>query len=291
MQDNGVFEPGPAWKSALLDFIGKPVPRILIQISLWLGSLFLVKAVLIKPTLSLFIADEEVRILFQGSLTLISAFALYYFLIRKLEKRAVTELALNHFVREAVSGLLLAFAMISLLVLVLWISGCYTFVSVNPLTVLLYPLVWVPLMASVEEIGFRGILFRIAEQAWGTNIALLLSAIIFGLMHAPNENANVPMILSATSGGLLMCMAYVLTKNLWFPIAFHAGWNFSQVIWGTAVSGTDILGMFITAEIDGPEWITGGAVGIEGSYFGIGLVIMASLVLYLIASKRGAVLA
>lgn len=149
---------------------------------------------------------------------------------------------------------------------------------------------WVPLLACGEEIMFRGILFRISEEAWGTHVALLISALLFGLMHLPNENSNIPMIISATSGGLLTCTAYALTKSLWLPMAIHTGWNFTQVLWGTRVSGVDTFGSYVEATTEGPVWATGGEVGIEGSYFCIAVVILATLALSALARKNNVII-
>jgi membrane protease YdiL (CAAX protease family) len=57
------------------------------------------------------------------------------------------------------------------------------------------------LLALMEEIIFRGILYRITEQHLGTWMALIISALLFGIFHITNEHADILGIVSASSGG------------------------------------------------------------------------------------------
>jgi membrane protease YdiL (CAAX protease family) len=279
------------WQDRFRKVVQHPIVRIVLQLVMWLGVVYTIKEFAIKPILGELFSDEGTRINIQGLLTLGIGFLVYYYLIRLYEERPVLEMAPVNFLSDTAIGLALAASMITFSVAILWYFGYYQVTSVNPVSVLLYPIIWVPLLASVEEIMFRGILFRISEAAWGTHIALLISALIFGLMHLPNENSNIPMIISATTGGLLTCVAYALTKSLWLPIGIHTGWNFTQVLWGTRVSGADMFGTYAEAGIEGPDWATGGPVGIEGSYFCIAVVILVTLAMYVLARKKGVVIA
>ena len=279
------------WQNRFRKLVQHPIVRIVLQLVIWLGVVYTIKEFAIKPILGELFSAEDTRINVQGLLTLGVGFLVYYYLIRLYEERQVSEMAPVNFLRDTAIGLALAGGMITFSVAILWYFGYYQVTSVNPVSVLLYPVIWVPLLASFEEITFRGILFRISEQAWGTHIALLISALLFGLMHLPNENSNIPMIISATTGGLLTCVAYALTKSLWLPIGIHTGWNFTQVLWGTRVSGADMFGAYAEASIEGPDWATGGGAGIEGSYFCIAVVVLITLAMYMLARKKGVVIA
>ena len=96
------------------------------------------------------------------------------------------------------------------------------------------------LAASViEEILFRGILFRWLEEFSGSWIALFLSSAIFGFMHLPSDNPDLLIgVIIALEGGMLLTAAYMLTRNLWLAIGLHAGWNIAQAfIWGVPNEG------------------------------------------------------
>ena len=46
-------------------------------------------------------------------------------------------------------------------------------------------------MGILEEIVFRGIIYRITEKKLGTIWALIFSSLIFGFGHAANTNFNL----------------------------------------------------------------------------------------------------
>jgi membrane protease YdiL (CAAX protease family) len=73
-------------------------------------------------------------------------------------------------------------------------------------------------------------------------IALLVSAAVFGRVHAGNPGASWVSSLSiALESGVLLGLAYAATRSLWLPIGLHFGWNFTAGgIFGAAVSGGTI---------------------------------------------------
>ena len=117
-----------------------------------------------------------------------------------------------------------------------------------------------------EEIVLRGVVYRRLEERLGAALALLVSASVFGLMHAGNPGANwVSTLAIALESGLLLGLAYAATRSLWLPIGLHFGWGFTEGgIFGAAVSGGKYSGL-IDAPLAGPPWVTGGAFGPEAS--------------------------
>jgi len=94
--------------------------------------------------------------------------------------------------------------------------------------------------AVVEEVLFRGFLFRTIRDIGGTWIAVAVSAVVFGALHAFNPGASaVSTIAIALEAGVLLALSYAATNRLWLPIGLHLGWNFAEgSIFGTAVSAT-----------------------------------------------------
>ena len=135
------------------------------------------------------------------------------------------------------------------------------------------------IVAVGEEIVFRGILFRWLDEKWGLTTALVVSGLIFGLVHVGNPNATLwAGIAIALESGLLLGMAYKWAGNLWFPIGIHWSWNFVQGnVFGFAVSGTDAGASWLHPLVSGPDWLTGGAFGAEASVLSsvVGLAITA----------------
>lgn len=167
------------------------------------------------------------------------------------------------------------------------LAGCYKVTGMgNDWNALTRALFLFLVVAVGEEVLFRGIVFRMMDQRWGTPVALIVSALIFGFVHITNENATVwSSVAIAVEAGLLLGAAYKWAGNLWVPIGIHWSWNFFQgPVFGFAVSGNETQSLLKTV-IEGPEWLTGGPFGAEASIpaFVLGL---AFAILFLYFWKR-----
>ncbi|NWF37954.1 CPBP family intramembrane metalloprotease [Mariprofundus sp. NF] len=79
-------------------------------------------------------------------------------------------------------------------------------------------LLMVLLAPVVEELLFRGLIFRLLRQSFGMLLSVLLSAGCFALMHGQPEWPQI-------FGGLVFALAYEWSRNLWIAIALHAAGN------------------------------------------------------------------
>lgn len=256
-----------------------PLLKMLVEIVLFFVALYLVKEYAIKPITVLLPFGEDANHNIQGALTLVFAFLAYNRTVRFVEKRAVSELAMDNFARIAGSWFGVAFALLSVVILVLWVLGYFRITGLNPLSGLPKILVWIPQLAITEEMIFRGFIYRTIEKNYGLFWALAVSAAVFGIMHITNDNADWTATISATAGGLLLGVLYTMTKALWAPIFFHIGWNFAQIFYGVTMSGVDEFGHVFRSSLEGPQWLTGGDFGPESSWLTIGLVLVAFLVI------------
>jgi len=119
-------------------------------------------------------------------------------------------------------------------------------------------------VAIFEEVAVRGIVFRQLEQAIGTWLAIVASALFFGFGHRSNPGATwVSSVAIAIEAGGLLAAAYVATRSLWLPIGLHWAWNlFEGPVWGSPVSGIG-LPVLANARFPGPRMLTGGDFGPE----------------------------
>ena len=102
-----------------------------------------------------------------------------------------------------------------------------------------------------------------------------------GIVHITNEHADLPGILSAASGGILLGILYTSSGRLWLPLSVHTGCNFFQYFFGLPVSGMDDFSYFLNASREGPAWFVGGGFGIENSLVTILLVLgLSGLLIY-----------
>lgn len=142
---------------------------------------------------------------------------------------------------------------------------------------------WVLVVAAAhEELLFRGFIFS-RLQKLSVGIAIAATSLIFAAMHAGNTGLNSIGAFNLLLGGVLLGLLRALAGTIWLPLAFHWGWNaVSGSLLGYEVSGFRMEGSLF-AELDrGPELVTGGTFGIEGSIF----VTLVTSVAVVIAAAR-----
>jgi uncharacterized protein len=254
-----------------------PATRLVVAI-LWMGGLLSALLVLkIKPPW-----------LFEviGAIVIAAAYVLY---VRVVERREISELAPAAAQGGFAAGFLLGAILFTTTIGIIWALGDYTIIGVNNWTEMLSPLA-VALGAGVlEEILFRGVIFRITEDWIGSWGALGVSSALFGAGHLANPHATLTSALAiALEAGVLLGAAFMITRSLWLPIGLHAAWNFTQAgIFGAPVSGTVPHGLFVS-RLSGPAWATGGGFGPEASLPAV-LVALTGVWLLVYAVRSGRV--
>ena len=108
-----------------------------------------------------------------------------------VERRPVTELGLQGALPEFGVGYLLGAALFTSVISVLGLLGVFEIVGRHPMSVMLAPFLWMIVHAVLEELVFRGLIFRLAERSLGSIVALLISAAVFGASHLFNPGANL----------------------------------------------------------------------------------------------------
>jgi hypothetical protein len=204
----------------------------------------------------------------------------YWLLARVIEQRKASDLLPAKFPIHVATGWLLGTAIMVVAALAMVAAGVMQLHQATTPANLIGPFVILGLMPGItEEIIARGILFRVVEEGFGSWFALVFSAALFGGGHLANPNATAwSSIAIAIEAGLLLGMAYAWTRSLWFVMALHAAWNFTQgALLGIPVSGFHVDGL-MTSSTSGPELLSGGAFGAEASVLTV--VICTSLGLW-----------
>ena len=240
--------------------LAHPVVRIVLGIA----------AVMLPITLTLalihFVVPKPFRVVWPMPLAAVLSFLSYRYFTIHLEKRVPTELALPGAGREVGAGMGVG-ALAGLIVAgVLAVAGSFIVTgSSTNWEILLKCLPEQIMVATFEELMFRAVIFRIAEQRWGTRTALAASFVLFAVAHLQNESIGALAIITTGVVSLTLCAAYMLTRRVWLPIGIHFGWNFLyDGFFAVPVSGHEARG-WLQASLPGPEWLTGGAYGVEGS--------------------------
>lgn len=122
-----------------------------------------------------------------------------------------------------------------------------------------------------EEIIARGYPFQRLVQGAGPWVGQLVFAALFALGHWNNPGmagaTKAWATLNIGLAAILLGFCYLRTGSLALPIGVHLGWNWAQgSLLGFGVSGTtDIKGLWTPVFHGRPEWLTGGAFGLEAS--------------------------
>jgi membrane protease YdiL (CAAX protease family) len=122
--------------------------------------------------------------------------------------------------------------------------------------------------AAAEEMLFRGYPLQTLTRANLAWLGVLLTSVPFAAVHLNNPHA-VPgfTFLNTALAGLWLAVSYLRTRSLWLPLGLHWSWNWAQAsLLGLPVSGIERIAPapLLKAMNTGPDWLTGGAYGIEG---------------------------
>jgi membrane protease YdiL (CAAX protease family) len=134
-----------------------------------------------------------------------------------------------------------------------------------------------------EEFFFRGyVLFTLTTGITFWPAAILMS-LLFGYVHHSNSGETWVGAFAAGLVGFLFCLLLRRTGDLWMPIGFHASWDWGETyFYGVPDSGQLATGHLFNATFSGPQWLTGGTVGPEGSYLVIVLLVLLLIIFALV---------
>jgi len=266
-------------KSILLKILLFPLTRIINGTAIFIAVPTMVNKWILKPALGEIIPNESTEQIIRWTISIFLLIFLYVIVFRIYERRSITEFAIRYAGKENITGFFMGGILVGIIMLVFILTRSISFTIVNPLAVIFRPLILLILMALVEEIIFRGIIYRITEQSLGTWLALIISALFFGIGHITNSHADFLGILSVAMAGIFLGALYTIKSRLWYPLAVHVGWNFFQYFFGLPISGNDEFVYFMDASRDGPAWFVGGGFGIENSILSVMLILGFSIYL------------
>lgn len=210
----------------------------------------------------------------------IAGFALYTSYVRWTEHRSITELEPRSAWRELAAGFAIGLALFGMVIGILAFFGHYHVSGFGTPNALASGLLIWGSAAVMEELLFRGFIFRVARNVAGTWVAVGVSAVLFGSIHVFNPGATLYTSFAvALEAGVLLALAYAATNRLWLPIGLHAGWNYAEgTIFGTAVSGAALKTTLLHGTLTGSPLFTGGAFGVEASVVAIPVTLAAAAI-------------
>ncbi|HEX5869344.1 MAG TPA: CPBP family intramembrane glutamic endopeptidase [Longimicrobium sp.] len=183
-------------------------------------------------------------------------------------------------VRDSAVGLGVGAAMLGGVVVVLAVASMARWVADEGtvpeyVAALASSLAFFAVAAAAEEAMFRGYAFQALVQGIGVWPATLASSALFAYAHGGNTNVTPLALANIFLAGVMLAVAYLRTRSLWFATAVHLGWNWTMAsLLDFPVSGFPMQMPLYTGVETGPDWITGGPFGPEA-----GVVASLSIVL------------
>lgn len=266
-----------------------PITKIFIGIVVPFSIFVFIQNFLLKPFFYKIISEKSIAdpiIIFISTILLLVS---YYYLFRLYDKRKITELSVKYLHKEMFGGFIFGFSAISLSIFVLYILGYYQAFSITTTHYTARMFTVILFAAIVEDLFHRGLILRILENWLGTNIAIVI-AMLVELQHVSNPNFKIFDLLLYLIWGFTMAMMFIYTKRVWLPYFFHISWNFSQPFYGSNLTGANDFGTIIQSKFTGPQILTGGAFGIEGSIITLSFLLFIGIVLYYLAKKEGKII-
>lgn len=164
--------------------------------------------------------------------------------------------------RDAAQGVAIAFGFVA------FMTGVYSVLGLGafPRQVLVVPdwlfhlIVVYPLIGFAEELVFRGYLFKAVEERSGPWAALIVTSILFWLLHVGSGQGDLRLELIAVpfylATGSVLALCRVASKGLWMPIGFHTAFNWASMSLMGAPKGLGAPSFFLFAPTV-PHWVVG----------------------------------
>jgi len=228
----------------------------------------------------------------------IAASSVVVWIVRKyVDKRTFISLGLRLdglAIKDFFAGIMISGLMIGTILVIFLISGLLEFNEVSWSSSGIYAafeiLLWffgIGLAVGwSEELAFRGYLLQNMRDGMGMFWAVIISCILYGLLHMSNPNSTLLSGILIAVFGYLRIFGWLRSGQLWLSMGMHAGWDFFQgPLLGFTVSGMNTES-FIKQTVSGPNWITGGSFGPEAGIVVIPVIIFGLVIMYLWTAKR-----
>ncbi len=121
--------------------------------------------------------------------------------------------------------------------------------------------------AFFEDFLMRGYSQWVLSQEMNFWPAAALLSAAFGYIHSGNPGESKPGLAAAALIGFFFCLTLRRTGDLWWAVGFHMAWDWGEsYLYSVPDSGALLPGHLLNSSFHGPDWLTGGSVGPEGSY-------------------------
>ena len=219
---------------------------------------------------------------------------LFIFWVKVIEKNALSSLGFvkRNWLKYLGWGILLSLLQMGVIALVYQVSGIGSFelneLSLEPILFILGLFPFWLLQGGTEEVATRGwLLTRIAART-NLPLAIAISSSLFGILHMGNAGVTFLSVLNIILDGVLAGLLFIYTDSIWLVVAQHGTWNYVQGnLLGFKVSGTGAdASIFSFTMGSGPDWLTGGTFGAEGSIITTIVLLLSLVIVYRLGERK-----
>ena len=219
---------------------------------------------------------------------------LFIFWVKVIEKNSLSSLGFvkKNWLKYLGWGILLSLLQMGVIALVYQVGGIGTFelneLSLEPILFILGLFPFWLLQGGTEEVATRGwLLTRIAART-NLPLAIGISSSLFGILHLGNAGVTFLSVLNIILDGVLAALLFIYTDSIWLVVAQHGTWNYVQGnLLGFQVSGTGAdASIFSFTMGSGPDWLTGGEFGAEGSIITTLVLLVSVVIVYLLGERN-----
>lgn len=212
------------------------------------------------------------------------AFTLIFWLI---EKKNVKLHLFDNPVKGMALGVITGIVWLAIPVLIMYIAKIIHFDGTNSIN--LFP-VWMLaafLNVIMQELLVRGYLYQMIKQNYNIAVAMIVTTILFTLLHGGAFEAGVIPVLNVFTMSLLMTMILEYSGSIIAPTIMHFLWNgIGALVLGGVSLADDYPNLFITT-FTGNEMLSGGVCKIEGSIIVLFVNVGLTALFMFLKNKQG----
>lgn len=194
--------------------------------------------------------------------------------------------------RKYMTGFLSGFVMLGVVVGLMALFGVIGFnekaepFSIDFLGVMMLLLLGYIVQGAAEEVMARGWQFQVIGARYKPWLGAVISSVMFALLHGLNSGVSVLAIVNLLLFAFLLIFIILNDGSIWAACGWHTAWNWTmENIYGLKVSGSEGGGSVLSLTAEGPNYITGGGFGPEGSIF-TSIVLIAGMIIVLIRHSK-----
>jgi membrane protease YdiL (CAAX protease family) len=195
---------------------------------------------------------------------------------------------LDRIIRNCVIGILFGITWIGITISIAFLVGSFHWGNINYIPYLWTWIISILLNVMMQEYLVRGYLFRLLKIEYNTMVSIIITTVIFTLLHGGAFEAGIIAVLNVITMSIFISLLLVYTDNLLVPIITHSLWNIIGSLLG-CVSLADDYPILVNCTLTGNEIISGGKYKLEGSIIVliINMINIVLLIIFINNRKKG----